>query len=255
MSVQPSRGRKVPGNEKKTLRIFYIGIGVVALAGIALLIAFAVNGDNDTSQASTSATPNTNTPGESTGSAVALPSDQNNVDLGRNEQGFYYRGSIDAPVTVIEYSDFECPACANFVTSSLYRELVDNYVNTGKVHFIFHDFPLPYHQATPLALQASRCAGEQGKFWEMHDLLFQRQAEWSRGNTAERLMNYAAQIELDGEAFQSCFSSGKYAPYVDAAHQAASAANIPATPTFVVNGQQVNASQLLPAIDAALAGQ
>lgn len=85
------------------------------------------------------------------------------------------KGDKNAPITIVEYSDFECPYCERFV-SDAYKQLDEKYIKTGKVKLVFKDFPLSFHPQAPKAAEAARCAGEQGKFWEMHDKLFELQA-------------------------------------------------------------------------------
>ena len=89
-----------------------------------------------------------------------------------------FKGDEDAPVTIVEWSDFECPFCTRFYTETL-GKLEEKYINTGKVKFVYRDFPLGFHANAQKAAEAAECAGEQGKYWEMHDKLFEKQAEWS----------------------------------------------------------------------------
>ncbi len=262
------RGRKVASKSHglQTMQIFYIVLGVVALVGVGALFVYSSGSNNESSAESvpvpaedgtendaSNALP---TPGASTDVlSPAERAESEGANPGTIAGGFYTLGDPDAPVTVIEYSDFQCPACGDFATNQLGSSL-KQYAEAGEIYLIFHDFPLPYHQNAPAASHAARCAGEQGqaKFWQMHDMLFERQAQWSADATPEdQFMNFAGAIELDGDQFESCMESAKYAAEVQAAHQAAMAAQIPATPTFVVNGEQVNANSLIPAINAAIA--
>lgn len=86
------------------------------------------------------------------------------------------KGSQDAKVTIVEFSDFQCPYCSRYVTET-YAQINQTYGD--KIRYLFHDYPLPFHNNAQKASEAARCAGEQGKYWEMHDLLFQNQADWS----------------------------------------------------------------------------
>lgn len=252
MSTPTGRGRKVtPNNKAKTMSIFYAILGVVAVIGIASIIYYATS--DESAVATNMPTPDTRPAPEQTTNPITTTDSLNNeTPPGTTASGFYYQGDPNAPVTVMEYSDFQCPACANFATSSIYRRLHDEYVNQGKVYVIFHDFPLPYHDYAPIASEATRCAGEQGAYWQMHDILFERQSEWANPAATARFVTFAGQLGLDGDAFKSCLESGKYTQDIEAALQAAMDAEIPATPTFVVNGKQVNATLLLPTIDAEL---
>lgn len=246
-----SRGRKVPtgSNRTSSLRIFFVVVAAVLIVGVATLITLATR-----SEPAASVPPTTTAPV----GTVTAPAAGFDGATGVTPEGFYFKGSPDAPVTVIEYADYQCPACANFVTSSLYQRLNADYIQTNRIQYVFHDFPLPYHQLTPIAAQATYCAGDQGQYWNMHDQIFRTQQSWTDLQAAaatSQFNQFAQQLGLNMATFQSCLSSEKYLPHIQRAGQAAQAAGIPATPTFVVDGRQVNASELLPAIDAALAGQ
>jgi protein-disulfide isomerase len=175
-----------------------------------------------------------------------------NAPKGTTPEGFAYKGSPDAPITVIEYGDFQCPSCATFATQA--EEQFDQlYVETGKVRLIYHDFPLPQHNYAMIAATAARAAGEQGKFWEMHDLLFSRQRQWSNSSNIESLLSsYAEAIGLDRAAFEQALNSEKYTAQLAAAQQQSETRGVQATPTFEVNGQLVSAAELEAAIEAAL---
>jgi protein-disulfide isomerase len=173
---------------------------------------------------------------------------------GKTADGFYYKGNPDAPVKVIKYSDFECPACRNY-TRTLAKIVNDDYVATGRIQFIYHEFPLQSHPNAVPAAAAARCAGDQDRFWQMHDILFDRQSEWAGVASPTNLYtSYAREVGLNTNQFETCMSQGTHTAAVAASGQAALSANIPATPTFIVNGQQVDSSGLIPAIDAALRG-
>ena len=178
-----------------------------------------------------------------------------NAPTGVTPEGYAYKGSPDAPVTVIEYGDFQCPSCAAFATQQ--EAAIDQrYVETGKVQFIYHDFPLPQHDNAVIAAAAARAAGEQGKFWQMHDLLFTRQRTWSTSNAIQPLLvSYAEAIGLDRQAFEQALTSEKFVAALETARQQSGQRGVQATPTFDVNGRLVDASQLEAAIEAALQAQ
>ena len=122
-------------------------------------------------------------------------------------------GRRDAPVTIVEFSDYQCPFCRQFVTTTL-PALKSTYVDAGKLRWVFRDFPLDQiHPNARKASEAARCAGEQGKYWDMHDLLFQNQ----QALAAEQLPTYADRLGLDRAAFGTCLNSGKYATWITAA--------------------------------------
>jgi len=102
------------------------------------------------------------------------------------------KGDLNAPVTIIEFSDFQCPYCGRFFKSTL-TEIERDYIKTGKVRYVFRDFPLDFHKQAPKASEAANCAGEQGKYWEMHDKLFENQ----NALMVDKLRQYAAEVGLE----------------------------------------------------------
>ncbi len=175
-----------------------------------------------------------------------------NAPIGFTPEGFAYKGKPDAPVTVVEYGDFQCPACGAFATQ-IEPALDKRYVETGKVRFIYHDFPLPMHKNAVIAAAAARAAGEQGKYWEMHDLLFTRQRAWSEsGNILPILSSYAEAIGLDRVAFDQALKSQKFDAALKAAQDSGVNRGVNSTPTFEVNGRLVDGSQLEAAIESFL---
>lgn len=138
-------------------------------------------------------------------------------------------GRSGSPVTIIEFADFSCPFCRK--SESTLKEVAAKYL--GKVSLAYRDFPLrEMHPEAQLAAEAARCAGEQGKFWEYHDLLFETQGSHSR----ERLMENAEKLKLNGARFRFCLDSGKYKPQIERDAQEAIASGATGTPTFFING-------------------
>src|SRR3989304_9730917 len=134
----------------------------------------------------------------------AQPVQPVNVEL--SVDGAPFKGDKNAKVTLIEFSDFQCPFCALYVNQTL-PQIENDYIKTGKVKYVFKDFPLSIHQNAPKAAEAALCAGEQGKYWEMHDLLFKNQKALGPDN----LSSYAKDLALDTSKFKECLDSGKYA--------------------------------------------
>lgn len=119
-----------------------------------------------------------------------------------------YKGSEDAVLTIVEFSDFQCPACATHALE-VQPTLDEQFVYSGTVRWVFKNLPLQIHPQSPVAAVAAECAGDQELFWEMHDLLFARQAEWTEGDTDGAIEALAAELELDADAFAACFYSRK----------------------------------------------
>ncbi|MGO8969463.1 MAG: thioredoxin domain-containing protein [Myxococcaceae bacterium] len=142
------------------------------------------------------------------------------------------RGPGDAKVTIVEFSDFQCPYCgAAFATV---EQLMQQYA--GKVKLVFRQFPLPIHPQAEKAAEASLCAADQGKFWEFYDLLFKNQKKLD----VSELKSYAASAGLDGPKFAQCLDSGEKKKQVDADIEAGQAAGVNGTPAFFINGVFIN---------------
>jgi protein-disulfide isomerase len=142
------------------------------------------------------------------------------------------KGPAAAPVTIVEFSDFQCPACGRAFPTL--KRVLQQY--EGKVRLVFRDFPLDMHPQAPKAAEAARCAGEQGKFWEMHDRLFTNQ----RALQIPDLKRHATELGLDAASFDSCIDSGKHAASWKADMDAGRKLGVGATPTFFVNGRLLN---------------
>ena len=139
------------------------------------------------------------------------------------------RGEASAPLALVEFSDLQCGFCARHNRETL-PEIVKNYVEPGKVRYFLMDLPLDFHKYAFKAAVAARCAGDQGKQWEMHDLLFARQPALE----VERLPGYAAELGLDVEVFQACLESSDHPVGVRADMKQAANLKIDATPIFVL---------------------
>ncbi len=141
------------------------------------------------------------------------------------------RGPKDAAVTIVEFSDFQCPYCVR--AAPIVKKLHELYGD--RVRFVFRDMPLPMHPLAPKAAESAACAADQGKFWEMHDRLF---AASGKLEVAE-LKAYAGELGLDRAAFDSCLDSGKNEPRWKAGKAAAEGYGISGTPAFFINGRLI----------------
>lgn len=144
------------------------------------------------------------------------------------------KGSENAPVTLVEVSDFQCPFCAQFSQQTLAR-LDSAYIRTGKVKMLFINFPLPNHAQAWAASEAALCAGAQGQFWPMHDRIFAAQREWSgAADAAERFTGYAAALGLDRAAFRECVANDQVAPILVSDVMQATQGGVNGTPAFLL---------------------
>jgi len=149
-----------------------------------------------------------------------------------------FLGSKDAKVTIVEFSDFQCPFCARF-HSQTFPQLKKEYIDTGKVRYVYRDFPLSFHQHAMNAAIAAECADEQGKFWEYHDKLFQNQ----RALDDSSLKRYAEEIGLDTSKFNSCLDNKETASEVNKDVQDGQRYGVSGTPTFFINGVKLVGAQ------------
>jgi protein-disulfide isomerase len=179
--------------------------------------------------------------------------------MNRPQVKFNGMGNPNAPVKIIEYSDFQCPYCAQFTTKTE-QQIIDAYVATGKVYFEYRSFGGFIGQESVRAAEAAYCAGDQEKFWEMHDIIFANQTGENVGAfTDKRLNAFAKELGLDTGTFDTCFSGGKYADRVSQDGVDARQAKIQATPSFLINGKLLEGAQSFAEfqkeIEAALASQ
>jgi len=149
-----------------------------------------------------------------------------------------FEGSADAPVTIIEFSDYECPFCARFNSQTL-PALREQYIETGKVKHVFRDFPLGFHAKAQKAAEAAECAEEQDKYWEMHDKIFENQSAMGVAD----LKQYAADLGLNSGEFDECLDSGEMAEEVQKDLADGSKYGVSGTPTFFVNGVKLVGAQ------------
>ena len=207
--VKDARG----GNKK----IFYIALGALAVAGIAFLSYTTMKPSAPTSF--------------QLDSAIALVPNQGHV-----------MGSDSALVEVVEFADFECPACGQFASLTK-PDVVTRFVNTGLIRFRFVDFPLQMHPNARAAHLAGWCAGEQNKFWEMHDAIFSVQDRWS-GYATRRpnrvFSDLAKQVGVNMDQYESCVSSNKYAGQIQSNVDEGIKRQVGGTPTFFIGRMRVS---------------
>lgn len=216
---------------------FFVVFGVLAVALVAVLIYLL-----------------TAAPGTAPAAATSVPSAV--VDDGFRG---YTLGRDDAPVEVTEYGDFECPACAGFATIQM-PTIKTQLIATGKLRWRYRDYPLSMHQYARLAAHAAQCAGEQGKFWEMHDQLFYDHSWAQTGRDPSRLFrDLARAVGVDVGGYDACMESGRYASRIEFSRQEGEQRLVDGTPTFYINGVKYtgrsNSDAFKAAVDSAAAAQ
>ncbi len=153
---------------------------------------------------------------------------------------FAVKGKKDAPVTIVEFTDYQCPFCNRYVNEA-YPEIIKNYVDKGKVRYILRNLPLPFHKYSKEAAIAAYCAGKQGKYWEMHDKLFSNQKEWETSSDAKKMFaKYGDQLGIN---IRSCQDDKGVKEAVGKDLELAKKIGADGTPTFFINGQKLVGAQ------------
>jgi protein-disulfide isomerase len=164
-------------------------------------------------------------------------------------------GNPEAPVTVVEFTDYQCPFCLRFIKNT-FPQLKKKYIDTGKVRWMALNLPLSFHKDARKAAQGALCAGDQDKFWEMRTLLFEN----PKALGVEHLKGYARELSLDSSTFESCLNSDKHLADIDKEAKAANAVRLTGTPSFIVgktatkeiSGKVIVGAQPLNAFEAAI---
>ena len=186
----------------------------------------------------------------------AIPEDKA-VSADSGSESMHIRGNPNAPVTLEEFGDFQCPPCGSFAAFG--EEMLKEY--DSRVRLIFRNFPLSVHEHAREASLAAEAAGLQGHFWEMHDMLYREQAAWSKApNTRELFESYAGTIGLNVDQFKKDMDGEQAKARVDSDYARGESLEIKVTPTLYINGQPVDPKDKNPegvraAINAALAGK
>ena len=163
-------------------------------------------------------------------------------------------GDPNAPVTIVEFSDFQCPFCRSFY-STTYQQIKENYVDKGLVRIVYRDFPLDFHAAARVSAMAAECADDQGRFWDYHDKLFDEQAKGGNGTITygvAELKQWAADIGIDTGTFNACLDSQRHAAEVDADFEAGQRFGVSGTPSFIVNDRRLVGAQPYSTFEAVI---
>ncbi|MBI2003438.1 MAG: DsbA family protein [Parcubacteria group bacterium] len=216
-------------NSEKVDQSPYLIPGAILLAGV--LIAWAVFYSNQS-------------PSNQTANPIAEPAGK--VEVSADDDAFL--GPENANVLIIDFSDFQCPFCRSFWRETLSR-LKSEYIDSGKsVRFVYRDFPLnSIHPLAQKYAEAAECSGDQGKYWQMHDKIFEEQDKLGQGTIGAYAVNdiksWAGELGLNSLEFNQCLDSGKYAKEVEKDFNDGSAAGVRGTPTFFINGIPLVGSQ------------
>ena len=176
-----------------------------------------------------------------------LPTKQPNVPLKISTDNDPVIGKLDAPITIIEFSDFQCPFCAKFHMQTL-PTIMDEYINKGTVKLVFRDFPIQsiHPNAVPASI-AAECANEQGEFEQMYHMLFEKQKEWSNLETSYAITafnQYASELQLNEEKFDSCIKNVKYIEEVQKDLNEGRTYGVTGTPGFFIGNEKIGFVEL-----------
>jgi len=208
----------------------------IVIAGLMIAGAIIVTNQNpkislkETGQQAAQILPDANSP---TQPSSEQPSQKPAVVEFEITKDDHIRGDFNAPITLVEFSDFECPFCERHF--STLNKILSDY--KGKVRLVYKHFPLGFHPNAQKAAEASECADEQGKFWEYHDKLFENQPT---GYSLEKFKQWAKELGLNINKFNDCLDSGKYAQKVQADYQEGLQKGVNGTPATFINGQLVS---------------
>ena len=194
-------------------------------------------------------------PSAPTGGSPAVPNIQqvpaSTADILKIHNGDFILGNPSAKVVFVEYADFQCPFCGKFFQTAE-RQIINQYVKTGKAVFVYRDFSFLGEESTRAA-EAARCAGEEGKFWEYHDYLFLHQNGENQGTFADaNLKKFAGTLKLDQAKFNACFDSGKYKKAIDDSVADGRSIGVNGTPASFINGQSISGAVPFATFQAAL---
>lgn len=171
------------------------------------------------------------------------------------EGAAYTSGKDNAPVTIVEFTDYQCPFCEKYFTET-YAQIKKNYIETGKVRYMTRDLPLPFHANAEKAAVAARCAGKQNAYQAMHDKLFETQQVWSAlTDVNETFIGYTGSLGIKKESFRSCLADQSVLSAVKADAALASELGANGTPTFMINGNLLVGAQPYSAFQTMIDGE
>jgi len=235
---------KVPSKMAFTMGIL-VGITIASLT--AFIMTFSLLKADLTDDASSTANSkvagaevdvNTNTAPTPTAAPTPIVAD---IEITSDD---HIRGDVNAPVTLVEYSDFECPYSSRIQPTL--KQALEEF--DGQIRLIYRHFPLSFHANSQKAGEASECAGDQDKFWEMHDMLFENQSALDVAS----LKSYAADLGLNTSTFNNCLDSGTYAEKVSSGLIEGSEYGVQGTPATFVNGTLVSGARSYESFKAAV---
>lgn len=180
----------------------------------------------------------------------AKPAKKPEIVAGNHSDDDPFMGDKNAPVTLIEWSDYECPFCKRFFDNTLHK-IKTKYIDTGKVKFVYRDFPLSFHANAMPAAIAAECAREQGgdeTYFKYHDMIFEKQSLLNTSN----FKKFADNLGLNTDKFNECFDGRKYKDEVDKDFRDGQSVGVTGTPGFLLNGRLISGAQPYSVFEAAI---
>ncbi len=222
---QSSNTPKPALTSPRTLAIFAVGVLLGAVLGIAGTTMFTSRSETTAAQPAPAA-------GGDTGAPQGI---RETLEKAVAEQTRHFKGNPDAPITIVEFSDFKCGFCGRFATETS-PQLQEAYIESGLVRFGYQSIAILSEESIHAA-EAGECAADQEAFWPYHDLLFAQLAQGNGNFSRENLKQFAADLDLDTATFNECLDSGKYTDLVRNQTMDARSIGIQSTPTFIINGR------------------
>lgn len=162
-------------------------------------------------------------------------------DWAKIEQSTVTKGNLGAKITIVEFSEYQCPFCKKYVDDT-YPQIFAQYGD--KIYYVFHDYPLPFHANAQKAAEAARCAGDAANYWGYHDLLFKNHDEWAdKPDPTDLFVGYAQKLGLDKDKFKTCLTSGKFSQAVKDDLALGQKVSVNGTPSFFINGRMLVGAQ------------
>ncbi len=206
---------------------------VTTVALVVVLAIFAFKGNFGSGSVGAAVAP-------SFGGAAPSPPSAGITDMKALADDDPFLGDKNAPVTMIEWSDYECPFCARFYQQTL-PQIKSEYIDTGKVKLVYRDFPLGFHQQAEPAALAANCAGEQGKYFEYHDKIFN--AGGAAGKSSADYKKWAQELSLNVAKWEACLSDPAQKQEIQKDLADGSAVGVSGTPGFIINGKLISGAQ------------
>jgi protein-disulfide isomerase len=236
---------------------FLVGLVLIAVAGVAAIVFSTRSATPETSTATSNSSGQIKTVRysiETTAGSQEQQVELQPVNVDPTEGARFVMGKADAPFTVVEFADYQCPACGIFATLTE-PQFKSEFVDTGKVRYIYRDFPLQIHPNARIAARAAACAAQQNQFEAMKAVLFRSQITWSQLPLEEakgQFRTLSKNVGVNEESFGTCLESDQFDAAIQSDYDAGLRVGLQGTPSFVVNGYMFSGGLPIQGLRAAL---